>query len=382
MREAATPSPRYFPGLDVIRALAALAVLACHAVQSATVWSPAWLAGSWAALEPVIRTAMDEAGAWGVGIFFVLSGLCIHLPLARQMAHGAEPKVDVRAYFSRRFRRIYPPHLVALGLSAVCAAALPLAAFGVHPMISVPTLTQLAAHLGMVHTFVPNAMYSINHVLWTIAVEAHFYMLYPLLLLVRRKRSMAAICAALFALSLATHGGMKVLDASLVVRGIVEQSVLCRLWEWVLGCCVAEWIAARGVALRVRPTLLFAALGTTLMSAIAARALIPYGTLLLALAMPAVFAVALLIACGLIAPESSALVRVGRASYSLYLVHPIALSVTIVALRAAGARSVGLELVAGVAVALTAANLFHRFVEVPFMARPQARVVHAVAAAR
>jgi peptidoglycan/LPS O-acetylase OafA/YrhL len=49
-------------------------------------------------------------GTWGVGMFFVLSGLCIHLPVARALAAGGEPTIQLGRYFKRRLFRIYPPH--------------------------------------------------------------------------------------------------------------------------------------------------------------------------------------------------------------------------------------------------------------------------------
>src|SRR5215218_8994552 len=140
------PLPRYLPGLDGIRALAALTVLLCHALSAATIWSPAWksqYAGSsffsWTSLFNF------TLGAGGVGLFFVLSGLCIHLPVARAMAQGAPPRVKLGTYFGRRFRRIYPPHLVALLASIGIAALVPLASEGVHAMISTVSWKQLLA---------------------------------------------------------------------------------------------------------------------------------------------------------------------------------------------------------------------------------------------
>ena len=103
------------------------------------------------------------------------------------MARGAPPQVALGPYLRRRFRRIYPPHLVALLASIGLAALLPLASEGVHPMVSTVSLRQLLAHLALVHTFLPSAIYSGNHVLWSIAVEAHFYLLFPLVLLAQRR---------------------------------------------------------------------------------------------------------------------------------------------------------------------------------------------------
>jgi peptidoglycan/LPS O-acetylase OafA/YrhL len=361
------PVPGYLPGIDVVRALAALAVLACHAVQATTVWSPRWMASHSAAWATPIKIAMEQAGAWGVGIFFVLSGFCIHLPLARRMAMGAAPRIDARTYFARRFRRIYPPHLIALALSAGVAMALPLARFGVHPMISAPSLRQLAAHLFLVHTFLPDAIYSINHVLWTIAVEGHFYLLYPLLLCARRRVGIGTLCVLLLAFSMAIRMTGKAIGLDEVTKSLIEFSFLSRFWEWVLGCWLAERLTTRGIELIPRRWMLLGGLVATYAIALATQNLIPY-TVRLAL-LPALFALAIVAAAGIGLRDHPPgwLVRMGKSSYSLYLVHPIALSVGVLAVRAVGATSTALELTVAVAFAVAATFVFFRAVEQRFL---------------
>jgi len=363
-----TSLPKYLPGLDAVRALAAMAVLACHAVQATTVWSPRWVSNGGAAWAAPIRTAMEEAGAWGVGIFFVLSGLCIHLPLARKMALGAPPQIDAPSYFRRRLRRIYPPHLIALGLSAVVAAALPLAHIVVHPMISAPAFRQLAAHLLMVHTFVPSAFYSINHVLWTIAVETHFYLLYPLLLAARRRIGTGTLCVVLLGISLALRMTGKVFAFDAEMKLILERNFVCRFWEWTLGCWLAERIVNRGIELTPNLRALLGGLLVTYAISLGLRNLLPYGGIWSGTLMPLLFALALTAACGLAAQPDSFLVRVGKASYSLYLVHPIALSIALVTTRAAGITSAWIEFAIAVPFAFAATFLFFRCVEQHYLA--------------
>jgi peptidoglycan/LPS O-acetylase OafA/YrhL len=380
----ATSLPKHLPGLDAVRALAAMAVLACHAVQATTIWSPRWMSDGGSAWAGPIKSAMQEAGAWGVGIFFVLSGLCIHLPLARRMALGARPEIEAGSYFRRRFRRIYPPHLIALGLSALFAAALPLAHFGVHPMISVPSFRQLAAHLLMVHTFVPSAFYSINHVLWTIAVEAHFYVLYPLLLAARRRFGMGTLCIVLLGVSLALRMSGKFFAFDAETKLILERNFVCRFWEWTLGCWLAERIVNRGIELTPKLRALLRGLLVTYLIALGVRHLLPYGAVWNATLMPLLFALAIVAACGVAARADSMLVRVGKASYSLYLVHPIALSVALVTMRAARVSSTWIELAVAVPFAFAATFVFFRCVEQHYLATaaaPRAPVLQGVSGA-
>ncbi|TMA24683.1 MAG: acyltransferase [Deltaproteobacteria bacterium] len=377
-RVAATAVPKHLPGLDAVRALAALAVLACHAIQATTVWSPRWMSSGGSPWATPLRSAMEEAGAWGVGIFFVLSGLCIHLPLARKVALGALPEIEPAAYFRRRFRRIYPPHLIALALSAVLATALPLGHFGVHPMISAPTFKQLAAHFLMVHTFVPSAFYSINHVLWTIAVEAHFYLLYPLLLAARRRVGVGTLCVVLLGLSLALRASGRLFAFDDATRLILEKNFPGRFWEWTLGCWLAERIVNRGVEMTPKLRTLLVGLFATYLIALGIRHLLPYGSLWSATLLPPLFALSIAGACGIAAKPGALLVRIGKASYSLYLVHPIALSLALVTLRAAGVTSARLELAIAVPFAFATTFAFFRCVEQHYLAAAVARPAPAV----
>lgn len=325
--------PRHLPALDSLRAVAAIAVVVCHAVRASTAWSPAWRASHSPQLAALLERWMGGLGAWGVGFFFVLSGLCIHLPQARKLSQGEVASVELGPYVQRRFRRIYPPHLVALALSAALAFALPLKLFGVEPMISVPTWRQAIAHLLLVHTFSTATFYSVNHVFWSIAVEAHFYLLFPLLLLARRRVSMRWLCLALVVVSVALRlAGKFVLDEP--GKWILAESFLCRFWEWVLGCCVAEFLA-RGDALPLRRprVMAVAAMIAALAGGIALLA-VPYGALWRSLLMPPLFALALAACAREAGGRDSALVQIGRASYSMYLVHPIAISCCLVAARA------------------------------------------------
>lgn len=365
----ASALPRYLPGLDVVRAIAAAMVVVCHAVRASTIWNPAWTA-----LHPHagagIETSMSLLGAWGVGLFFVLSGVCIHLPRARAIALGEPPSLETSTYFWRRFRRIYPPHFLALTISAGVAFALagPLLAFGVHPMISVPTAKQLVLHLLLLHSFFPSAVSSVNHVLWSIAVEAHFYLLYPLLLLARRRVGIARLCLALLLFSIAVKVGAHGLSAE--TKRILAQSFLCRFWEWTLGCAVAEWLCVRGPLPRVTLPRLLGAMGVSfLLGGLASR--LPYGSLCYGTLWPVLFGLIVIGACGLVISTEHWLVRTGTRSYSLYLTHPIALTVGLLLARRWGLPFWSECLVA---LPLITAGMFafYRVAEAPFLSKKRA----------
>ena len=355
------------PGIDILRCIAAVAVLLSHATNATTIERTEWIAAHdqtpWL-FEQVVRV---PPGAWGVGLFFVLSGFCIHLPLARAIQKGGEPRLDLPRYFARRFTRIYPPHLAALLLSILAAFFVP-SNFFTEDIISVPTRWQLFAHLTMIHSFFANARFSINPVLWTIAVETHFYLCYPLLVLMRRRMGFVPIVVILLAISIGSKAIVQVVHPSYAY--LWGQNFVVRFWEWALGCLAAERLVERSSAPR-SSWLWFAILLLGSYALAPLSALFPHGAGALARVLPPVFALVLYVGARL-PPLHSALYRFGLAtglrSYSLYLTHPIALPLACVFLASLGAPLWAQWIASVVASGLLCA-VFFAFVERPFLER-------------
>src|SRR5271170_5249986 len=95
---------RWVRPVEPLRGIAALAVVVHHAWRQAFV-PPIFPLGYW-------------LGDWEVALFFVISGFCIHLPLAAKERAGTSAKVDWWVFFGRRARRILPAYYAALMLSA------------------------------------------------------------------------------------------------------------------------------------------------------------------------------------------------------------------------------------------------------------------------
>lgn len=183
----------HLPALDGFRGLAALSVFFFHygGGLRSTMW-PVRLLGSVAAV-----------GWSGVTAFFVLSGFLISSSLlaSAQPLAAQNPQGTLRGFYLRRVRRIVPLYLAAITAAAICAAAarasrgqlaalLPYAAF----MQNVPGLVRIADHA-------PGPL-PLFH-LWSVAVEAQFYVLWPPVLLWAARRGAASkLCLAAFAGSL------------------------------------------------------------------------------------------------------------------------------------------------------------------------------------
>ncbi len=374
--------------IDILRGAAALAVLLFHAqgfwLRNAElgIWSgkAAHLLDA-APFVHVVTYLLFGLGSLGVPLFFVISGFCIHLPHANQ-----DRPLALGSFAVRRFFRLYPPYL------AVCAIGLALAiahtGWGVEPA----TASNVLGHLVFWHySWPPQASGTeMTVVIWTIAVEVHFYALYALLLPWLRRFGFTRAAFLWLGLGIAYRVLWLAADPSEDVIRLLEphRFALARFGEWLLGAALAERYVqgslTRSFGGRWRTSARGWLARTVAGIAVCAAAVAALGGQSPDLDVPATLLFTLLtgglIACetaGELRPsEASRLVAswLGSRSYSLYLVHFLTLGmVGEVAARllgidkqAAGGSALwlGVTLV-GVAAALTAAEILFRAVEAP-----------------
>lgn len=155
--------------LDILRALAALYVLAGHAYL---------LSGSAIGFHDrnPVRLAINTGGA-GVWLFFALSGYLIATPFLSALL-SAEPLPDGASYARRRALRIFPAYWLAF------AAIL---AFGLAPGASV-SAGQVAVHGALLHNLVPGEEQAIFFGSWTLTLEVLFYATVPVVAWLARRR--------------------------------------------------------------------------------------------------------------------------------------------------------------------------------------------------
>jgi peptidoglycan/LPS O-acetylase OafA/YrhL len=366
---AAAAASARFDRVDQLRGLAALGVVLCHASVSARATDPLD-AASWSGLALVLGF-----GYIGVPLFFVISGFCIHLPQARRVADASSPRWG--PFFARRFWRLYPPYLAALLLALLTLG--PLAGWPPVPW------TTLGLESVLLHTFHASTFEGLNPPDWTLALEAQFYLAYPLVFW------LIARCGALAALGtvFAVTSGYRVLLALLPLPeglgGPAWEFFLARWFEWTLGTTVAEWSVGR---LRL-PRALFhpAVAALALAVAIGIEWHIWRGWLYLVKEPLYGLAFALLLGAALERRSTCStsalgrrLVQLGVCSYSVYLLHrPLQLALEPLA-HQLGRGSFALEhaipasllvMLGGTPIVLAAALLFHRVCEAPCIARAQ-----------
>jgi len=225
----------------------------------------------------------------------------------------------------------------------------------------------------LVHTALPGHAVGVNAVLWTIALEAHFYLLYPLLIALRRRTGAPGLAVLLVLLSI----GSRLAALSLLGRAqqeLIDDSFLRRGWEFALGMWVAERIGGETRPWRVGR---WAWAGLCLLSLGGGfvLGLWPGGLRVRVLLWPPMFAAAVEAAARW-KPGSGLVQRlgcwVGVRSYSLYLVHPVGLALAIWLFRAWTTER-------GAACALMLAStgilflVFYAWVERPFAMRARPR---------
>jgi peptidoglycan/LPS O-acetylase OafA/YrhL len=165
MPEPVGRSERYMPGLDGLRAVAVLAVVAFH------------LGFEWA-----------PGGLLGVGVFFTLSGYLITDILLNQLARRGH--IKLLSFWAARARRLLPALFLMLAVVVAWVTLLgppqsPKFRDSVLPAIFyVSNWWLIFEQVSYFADFAPPAPF--NH-LWSLAVEEQFYIVWPFLLLAGTK---------------------------------------------------------------------------------------------------------------------------------------------------------------------------------------------------
>jgi peptidoglycan/LPS O-acetylase OafA/YrhL len=161
MPEPVKRNQRYMPGLDGLRAIAVLAVIAFHLGLD---WAP--------------------GGMLGVGVFFTLSGYLISDILLAQL--NARGRIKLTAFWLARARRLLPALFVMLAIVVAWVTI-----FGpaqpdqfrkgvVSAVVYVNNWQQIFANVSYFARF--EAEGPLDH-LWSLSVEEQFYIVWPFLLL-------------------------------------------------------------------------------------------------------------------------------------------------------------------------------------------------------
>lgn len=156
--------------LDIVRAAAALAVLTYH------VWLYRLPNPSRPSRDGWFDFTLFEMRA-GLIVFFVMSGYLLYRPLLRGGRDGAPRTVPLGAYYWRRIVRIVPGYYLAIAGSVLLLWGLE----GT-PGVRLPDAADLWKFLFFLQNYFPDTLLTLDAPTWTLAVQAAFYLVFPLFL--------------------------------------------------------------------------------------------------------------------------------------------------------------------------------------------------------
>jgi peptidoglycan/LPS O-acetylase OafA/YrhL len=187
-----------------------------------------------------------DFGYVGINLFLLVSGFCIHLGAAKKLAQGKFHSFSWSIFWKRRFHRLYPPYLVAIGYSIILGVMTELIVAGRPSFWPSHWLADLVSHLLMVHNLIPLFVFGMyNPALWSLGLEEQLYALYAGYLRMRRRWSVWLTLGVVLATTLVWILGMtswELLDhprkSPEVLRWLVWPFTF---WFcWVLGAVAAE----------------------------------------------------------------------------------------------------------------------------------------------
>ncbi|MFC8411511.1 acyltransferase family protein [Arthrobacter sp. NPDC057259] len=342
--------------LDGLRGLAALVVVACHAIstlpwvgrvvsndRSSRLTSPEM----WAVFSPL---HVFWNGTPAVHVFFVLSGFVLILPFTKSL-----PGRSWAPYYAKRLLRLYLPAWAALALAVVLMVLIPRTPSPLQsPWADMYVTTPDPGQVFRDALLLLNAS-TINTPLWTLRWEVAFSLLLPLyVFLALRWRRFWHLKLAI-ALGLAVIGGVFHIEALTYMPIFAIGSILSaereRIRELTSAWPRVIW-------------LLLAAVGLYLANAewISPEPPIPGIEAVITVGATLIVLVFLLSGSAKKLGDTSLAQWLGRISFSLYLVH---LPIILAAATLLRGVSLPLGLVLGVAASFGVAELFFRYVERP-----------------
>ena len=221
--------PAHLPQLDGLRTVAVAIVLAYHVAREQ-------------------ELSFLPGGFVGVDVFFVLSGFLITSLLLRE--HRSTGRLDLRRFYVRRLWRLYPALILVSGVVAVVFAFFP-GPFGLEAASPLESLVALVYGMSWWSGLeLPGGPYLLG-LTWSLSVEEHFYLLWPLVLIALLRRG----------------GGVR----SVVVVAVLANAYTSVLWhlgadpdrlyymadarfaQMLTGCALAAALFARPDLGRLRP---------------------------------------------------------------------------------------------------------------------------------
>lgn len=179
-----------------------------------------------------------------VSYFFTLSGFIMMLAY-----WPSAEKFQTIRYWVFRLARIYPVYLLGLALTIL-----------LNPKF-LREPTAIGLNLTLLQAWRPPYPNSLNYPGWSLSVEAFFYLLFPLILLIARRLSLRVSAILLFSFWGASMAGHSYLLKNWYTgfpsftHDVLFYNPLFHLNAFLLGALAGRWILEHGQTLRTRPRL-------------------------------------------------------------------------------------------------------------------------------
>jgi peptidoglycan/LPS O-acetylase OafA/YrhL len=307
--------------LDGLRGVAILMIMVLH------FYNEAFMKECYPIVGPIL-TKLALAGIWGVELFLVLSGYLI----TQVLLDSKGQQGYFRNFYSKRALRILPLYYVSL-----------LVVFQIVPRVCPldAVAKELTARQWWLWLFLSNvpgsvpldgsSLYSLGH-FWMLAMQVHFYVLWPLVVLALSQRRLVQVCVGLIIIGVGTRFTVAILGADL--GSMLRWSTICRVDGLAVGSILAVLIRDTGshlwlIRLARHGIWMFGCL--SLVIEFIPRSFHHEAVVVFKVPVVVVFLTALLILAlrtsktsilfGLLC--SSVLVSFGKYSYGLYVIHGI-----------------------------------------------------------
>jgi peptidoglycan/LPS O-acetylase OafA/YrhL len=378
-RPVSAGHPTRAPGIDGLRAVAVLAVVACHCVLF-----------SGPPIETLGIFAVVARGWMGVDLFFVISGFLItRLLLAEEQATG---RINLVAFYARRSVRILPLYYLVLFGNLFVLGSFP--TFSAQPFTALWSASP--AETASLFAFLSN--YSTTRfyislplcyqVLWSLCVEEHFYLFWSLFLwlVLRRTKRLGVAVVIVLAVPLARLGAGLAGAASIGALQAASHFRMDSILWGALGALCFEQLRDRAQLRRVVGVAAAVLVAATLVAF--PQDVTPRHPVALAVVYSALAVAALALVVDVAARPTGPLTLVldarplrfvGRISFGVYLLHPAAIDVVNALITALVARPTLVHLAAHIVlsaiVAIVAAAVVYAVVERPLLAWKERRFV-------
>ena len=262
--------------------------------------------------QPYVLGIWEKAimiGGSGAHLFFILSGFGL----------GLSKRVNASTFYKKRFIKILIPYYIVIITIYVINL--------IFPFYKDITLYTLFGHLFFYKMFDESIMTSLGYHFWFLSTIIQFYMVFPLLVLMRDKMSSLGFIATTLLISVSYWITVTYFD--LADERIYNSFFLQFLWEFSVGMLLAKLYKEKNKRIWVQPNLLlmFVAIGGILLMALMAlkggRVGQTFNDIPASIGYASFAAFVFSVSSSVIKPLKRFLIFIGNISYEFYLIHMI-----------------------------------------------------------